>query len=264
MCMLTIVSRYTRKEVTRSVAGGTRLLELEPGVSRWWENAREEVAALGVVTFLTSIPLHASFSGRGMLASCSRSTLRRTQNRICIATAHSTNSEFILSHPISYGPCLNSVPAHRHASTATRPTTPRDGSNIPPGPRGGNGNNRSTPVPTPSRIRNEPWSFTPDHSFQSTHHQSAIARYQLRMSKEAEQGNFINCLKLCRDMKKSGVKPSLMLYNDVLKAGAHEGLYLEVEGILDDMRASGIEPDRQSYHHLLSVRSSTLTMYTAV
>ena len=74
------------------------------------------------------------------------------------------------------------------------------------------------------------------------------------MSKEAEQGKFINCLGLCRDMKKNGVKPNLMLYNDVLKAGAHHGLYLEVEGILDDMRANGIEPDRQSYHHLLYVR----------
>lgn len=81
------------------------------------------------------------------------------------------------------------------------------------------------------------------------------------MSKEAERGNFINCLRLCGDMKKNGVKPSLMLYNDLLKAGAHEGLFLEVEGILDDMRANGIEPDRQSYHHLLYVRVFAITAH---
>jgi pentatricopeptide repeat protein len=59
---------------------------------------------------------------------------------------------------------------------------------------------------------------------------------------------------VCKEMKEQGVKPNLLMYNDILKLAAKDGFYTVVEGIMDDMLAMGIQPDRQSYHHLLYVR----------
>lgn len=102
-------------------------------------------------------------------------------------------------------------------------------------------------------LRNGPWQFTPDHTFQSVHHLSAIARFQLQISEMAERGNFISCLKICKDMKEQGIKPTLLVYNGLLQAAAKNSLYTEAEGILDDMGATGVKPDAQSYHHLIKV-----------
>ena len=63
----------------------------------------------------------------------------------------------------------------------------------------------------------------------------------------------IPTLRLVRDMKADGVKPSLAVYNALLTCIAQEGLPLEAWAVVDDMTAMGILPDRSSYHHILHV-----------
>jgi hypothetical protein len=67
-------------------------------------------------------------------------------------------------------------------------------------------------------------------------------------------------MRACKDMKEQGVKPNLLIYNDILKVAAKDGFYTVIEGIMDDMLATGIQPDRQSYHHLLYVRHISLSL----
>ena len=148
----------------------------------------------------------------------------------------------------------------RHAVTASRQEQPQvQGYATLPSP------SPSTPSPgdatsrRPSRLRNEPWSFTPDYTLQSRHHVSLLARFQVTISELAEEGKFIECLRACKKMKENGVTPDLLIYNDLLKAAARDGLHIEADGIMDDMLTVGIRPDRQSYHHLIYVRARSLS-----
>lgn len=50
------------------------------------------------------------------------------------------------------------------------------------------------------------------------------------------------------------IRPNLLIYNDMLKVAAEDGLDVVIEGVMEDMLAMGIEPDRQTYHHLLHVK----------
>jgi len=81
-----------------------------------------------------------------------------------------------------------------------------------------------------------------------------LARFQVAISELAEEGKFIECLRACKEMKERGVAPDLLIYNDLLKAAARDGLHREADGIMDDMLTVGVRPDRQSYHHLIYVR----------
>jgi hypothetical protein len=109
-------------------------------------------------------------------------------------------------------------------------------------------------TPPPSRIRNAPWSFTPDFTFQSRHRQSALAKYQVTIADYAENGKVIDCLNICKEIKDQGIRPNIFIYNDLLKAASKDGLHMICEGIIDDMIATGVQPDRQSYHHLIYVQ----------
>ncbi|KAF7975907.1 hypothetical protein HWV62_8337 [Athelia sp. TMB] len=52
-------------------------------------------------------------------------------------------------------------------------------------------------------------------------------------------------------MKAANVRPTLTVYNALLKAAGQEALWAEAEGVMDDMTAMGVKPDQQSFHHLI-------------
>jgi pentatricopeptide repeat protein len=155
---------------------------------------------------------------------------------------------------------LGRIIHRRHAATASGQKQPQaQGYATSPSPSSSTPSPEDTLSPRPSRLRNKPWSFTPDYTFQSRHHVSLLARFQVTISELAEEGKFINCLHACKEMKDNGVAPDLLIYNDLLKAAARDGLHRQADAIMDDMIAVGIRPDRQSYHHLIYVRAMTLS-----
>ncbi|KAG2079233.1 hypothetical protein BDR04DRAFT_1086392 [Suillus decipiens] len=109
----------------------------------------------------------------------------------------------------------------------------------------------SAPRSSSSTIRNKPWSFIPDQSFQGTARGSAIARYQYRSTGIANSKLTPEALKLCREMKKEGVKPDIIIYNNLLACLAEDCQVLEAWAVFEDMRSMGIAPDRNTFHHLI-------------
>jgi pentatricopeptide repeat protein len=113
---------------------------------------------------------------------------------------------------------------------------------------------KSAPHSSSSTIRNKPWSFVPDHSFQGTASGSAIARYQFRSTGFANSKNTIQVLRMCKEMKKEGVKPDIIIYNNLLACLAEDCHVLEAWAVVEDMSSMGIAPDRNTFHHLIHVR----------
>lgn len=110
---------------------------------------------------------------------------------------------------------------------------------------------KSAPHSSSSTIRNKPWSFVPDHSFQGTASGSAIARYQFRSTGFANSKNTIQVLRMCKEMKKEGVKPDIIIYNNLLACLAEDCHVLEAWAVVEDMSSMGIAPDRNTFHHLI-------------
>ncbi|KAH7919360.1 hypothetical protein BV22DRAFT_865072 [Leucogyrophana mollusca] len=102
-----------------------------------------------------------------------------------------------------------------------------------------------------SEIRNKPWAFTPDNTFQGTTRKSAIARFQNDITRFAESNRLIDCLRVCARMKEENVTPDLLIYNSLLSCVAEHGLNMEAWGIYEDMISMGISPDHQTFHHLI-------------
>lgn len=113
---------------------------------------------------------------------------------------------------------------------------------------------KSAPNSSSSTIRNKPWSFVPDHSFQGTASGSAIARYQFRSTGFANSKNTIQVLRMCKEMKKEGVEPDIIIYNNLLACLAEDCHVLEAWAVVEDMSSMGVAPDRNTFHHLIHVR----------
>lgn len=102
-----------------------------------------------------------------------------------------------------------------------------------------------------SRIRNKPWSFVPDQSFQGTARGSAIARYQFRSTGFANSKSTAMVLRMCKEMKQEGVNPDIIIYNNLLACLADDCHVLEAWAIVEDMSSMGIAPDRNTFNHLI-------------
>jgi pentatricopeptide repeat protein len=113
---------------------------------------------------------------------------------------------------------------------------------------------KSAPRSSSSTIRNKPWSFVPDQTFQGTARSSAIARYQFRSTGIANSKKSVEALRMCREMKKEGVKPDIIIYNNLLACLAEDCQVLEAWAVVEDMNSMGIAPDRNTFHHLMHVR----------
>ncbi|KAG2150956.1 hypothetical protein DEU56DRAFT_880543 [Suillus clintonianus] len=109
----------------------------------------------------------------------------------------------------------------------------------------------SAPRSSSSTLRNKPWSFIPDQTFQGTARSSAIARYQFRSTTIANAKKTIDALRMCREMKHEGVKPDIIIYNNLLACLAEDCHVVEAWAVVEDMTSMGIAPDRHTFNHLI-------------
>ncbi|KAG1809337.1 uncharacterized protein BJ212DRAFT_1379489 [Suillus subaureus] len=155
-----------------------------------------------------------------MLASTSRNSLKRVSRK---AALWSSQSECTGVLPVTFSRCQSTQQVA--AKSATRSSS--------------------------STIRNKPWSFVPDQTFQGTARGSAIARYQFRSTGIANSKKTVDALRMCGEMKKEGVKPDIIVYNNLLACLAEDCQTLEAWAVVEDMSSMGIAPDRNTFHHLI-------------
>ncbi|KAG0693392.1 hypothetical protein DFH29DRAFT_964221 [Suillus ampliporus] len=89
--------------------------------------------------------------------------------------------------------------------------------------------------------------------FKEPARRSAIARYQFRSTGIANVKKSVDALRMCKEMKKEGVKPDIIIYNNLLACVAEDCQVLEAWAIVEDMTSMGIAPDRHTFHHLIHV-----------
>ncbi|KAG2153753.1 uncharacterized protein EDB93DRAFT_1134621 [Suillus bovinus] len=152
-----------------------------------------------------------------MLASTSRNSLKRVSRK---AALWSSQSECTGALPLTFSRCQSTQQVAAKRSNS-------------------------------STIRNKPWSFVPDQTFQGTAHSSAIARYQFRSTGLANSKNTAQTLRMCQEMKREGVKPDIIIYNNLLACLAEDCQVLEAWAVVEDMSSMGIAPDRNTFNHLI-------------
>ncbi|OJA18630.1 hypothetical protein AZE42_01776 [Rhizopogon vesiculosus] len=158
-----------------------------------------------------------------MLASTSRNVIKRVPKKPAVWPSKPERSVVL---PVSFSRCLST----QHQVAAK------------PAPSSGS-----------SPIRNKPWSFVPDQTFQGTTPRSGIALYQYRstgIANSAKAGS-ADVLKMCKAMKEEGLQADIIIYNNMLSCLADDCLVIEAWAVLEDMTSMGIAPDRHTFNHLI-------------
>lgn len=172
-----------------------------------------------------------------MLAGASRNALKRSA-RITAQSPAGCRASFVVSFKTNLiSPPVVSV--QRHASTAAFPE------------RWARKNDRER-----KRLRSNPWDFELDTTFRGEDGNTNLSRYNLELSKYADQGMAHTVFKVASQMKQEGVEPDLATYNHLLRILADKYLYAEAWAVIEDMRNMQIHPNRTSCHHLLHVTSA--------
>jgi pentatricopeptide repeat protein len=73
------------------------------------------------------------------------------------------------------------------------------------------------------------------------------------MMSQPSKNKYLSCLSSVIEMKRKGVKPNLIIYNELLAAAAERGQWLDAFAIMDDMLSMKIKPNAITFNHLFHV-----------